>query len=165
MTWTYTPADLATNETDQLRLEIGDTDINNQLLQNEEIVWAITQESGYWGSAARCCEMIARFFIGKADVRLGRALMITYSRMAEQYLDMASRLRLKASAASPPYFGGVLVADKLALEQNFGVTQPAFTRTMQQNPWTGGYTPDTLGVSPGGGGEAARWGAGWALGG
>lgn len=163
MTWSYDPNDLGTSVKDDLRLEIGDTDVNNQLLQDQEIEWFITQENSYWGQAARCCEAIARFFMTKADVKLGRALAITYTRMAEQYLDMAGRLRLKASAASVPYMGGVLIADKLALGQNTGVTQPAFTRNMMLNPWTGGYTPDTLGVSPGGwGGEGDE--AGWDIG-
>lgn len=160
MTWSYDPDNLGTSVKDDLRLEIGDTDVNNQLLQDQEINWVITQEDSYWGQAARCCEMIARFFMVKADVKLGRALAITYSKMAEQYLDMSSRLRLKASGATVPYGGGVLVADKLGIAQNTGLTQPAFTRNMQQNPWTGGYTPDTLGVSPGGWGGEDGWG--WA---
>lgn len=148
MTWTYNVADLSTSEKDQIRLEIGDTDAANQLLQDEEIQQAILVENGFWGSAARCCEMISRFFMAKADVKLGRALTITYTRMAEQYLDMAGRLRMKASGASVPYIGGALVADKLAIALNTSLVPPEFTKTMQQNPWTGGYTPDTLAPAP-----------------
>lgn len=160
MTWTYDPNDLGTSVKDDLRLEIGDTDVNNQLLQDQEINWAITRESSYWGQAARCCEMIGRFFMTKADVKLGRALAITYTKMAEQYFNMAGVLRLKASGSAAPYVGGALVADKIAIGSNTSLTQPAFVRTMMENPWTGGYTPDQLGVSPGGVGGDNGWG--WA---
>jgi hypothetical protein len=66
VTWSYSPSDLATNPVDAVRLEIGDTDPNDQLLQNQEIVYAATQETGFWGTCARCCEMIERFYMRNA---------------------------------------------------------------------------------------------------
>lgn len=144
MPWTYNPADLATNELYQVRLEVADTDPRNQLLQDEEVQQAITVEANFWGAAARCCEMISRVFLRKADVRLGRAMMITYTKMAEQYLAMAVTLRKKALGTAVPYAGGIYIADKVALAQNTGLIAPAFQRNMQQNPWTGGYSPDAL---------------------
>lgn len=156
MTWTYDLADLSTSERDQIRLEIGDTDINNQLLQNEEIDHALLVEANFWGASARCCEMISRFFAGKADVRIGRAMQLTYTKMATQYQDMASRLRAKASGVNVPWVGGMSVGDKVAYATTSDYVQPIFTKTMQQNPWTGGYTSDSL-IPTGGGAEGLGW--------
>ncbi len=142
--WSYSLADLATSEKDQIRLEIGDTDVNRQLLQDEEIQHAIDLERNFWSGAARCAEMISRLFLGKVDVRLGRALMVTYSKMAEQYMLMAKDLRKKALGSVIPYAGGVYVADKVSIAQDDSLVAPAFAKNMMQNPWTGGYTSDTL---------------------
>lgn len=151
MTWTYSLTDLATNEKDQVRLEIGDTDINNQLLQDEEINQALLVESNFWGGCARCCEMISKLFLRKADVRLGRVMMVTYTKMAEQWLDMAKSLRKKALGTVPPYIGGAYVSDKLTLAADPNIVAPQFTKDMMQNPWAAPYTTDS--VPPVGGGN------------
>ncbi len=144
MTWTYDLADLSTNEKDQIRLEIADTDINDQLLQDEEIEQAILVERDFWSASARCCEMISRIFLRKADVRLGRMMMITYTKMAEQYLMMAKCLRKKALGTVVPYIGGMTIADKIAIANNQGLVAPDFTKTMMMNPWAAPYTTDSL---------------------
>lgn len=150
MTWTYNLNDLDTNEKDQIRLEIGDTDNQAQLLQDEEINHNITVESNFWGASARSCEQISRLFLRKADVRLGRAMMVTYTKMAEQYIMMAVSLRKKALGTVAPYVGGMSVTEKLNQMQNTDLVQPLFTKTMMQNPQTGGYQTDSL--DPVGGG-------------
>ena len=148
MTWSYNPADLSTNEVDQIRVEIGDTDTNRQLLQNEEIAWAISQERNLWAAAARCCEMISRLQLSKADVRIGRAMQVAYTKMSEQYDGMARRLRMKAMGTVVPYVGGMNVADKLALAGNSALVAPIFEKNMMENPNTGGYSSDSLGPTP-----------------
>lgn len=144
MAWTYSLADLATSEKDQVRLEIGDTDVNRQLLQDEEIVQFIAVERNFWSACARACEAINRFFLSKADVRLGRSMQITYTKAAEQYAAMAKSLRCKALGTTPPFVGGMSVSDKETYNQDTDIVAPLFTKTMLQDPWTGGYTSDSL---------------------
>lgn len=136
--------DLSTNEVDQIRLEIADTDPQYQLLQNEEIQHAINVERNFWSAAARCCEMISRQFLRKADVRLGRAMMVTYTKMAEQYLQMAAILRKKGLGTVAPYVGGMSVSQKIVQAQNTDIVAPLFTKTMMENPWAAPYTTDSL---------------------
>jgi hypothetical protein len=144
MSWTYDPTQLATNEIYQVRNEIADVDVNNQLLADEEIAWNISQERGFWSAAARSAEQISRLLLRKADVRLGRSMQITYTRAAEQYLMMAKALRCKALGTTPPFVGGMSVSDKIAYSENGDLVAPLFEKTMQQSPWTGGYTSDSL---------------------
>jgi hypothetical protein len=145
MSWTFDFSRLDTNPVSQIRLEIGDTDPRDPKLQDEEITWALSQERNLWAAAARCCELIARVRLSKADIRLGRSMQVQYSRTAQQYFEMAKSLRAKAMGTVVPYAGGVNVADKLSIMGNDALVAPAFTRTMQENPWTGGYTSDSLG--------------------
>ncbi len=150
MSWTYDPTQLSTNEVYAVRLEIGDVDPQNQQLADEEITYAIGQERNLWAASARCCEMIYRVVLRKADVRLGRNMQVIYTKMAQQYLDMARALRCKAMGTVVPYVGGMNVADKQTIADNDSLVAPAFTREMQQNPWTGGYTSDSLGPTESG---------------
>jgi hypothetical protein len=145
MTWTYDVNQLSENEVYQIRTEIGDVDINAQLLQDEEISYAITQERNFWAAAARSCEMAATLFLRRVDVKLGRAMQIAYAKMAEQYFNRARTLRMKAMGTVVPYIGGAYVADKLALNQDSSLLAPLVTKTLQENPWTGGYSSDSLG--------------------
>ncbi len=148
MAWTYNSDQLATSERYQVRLEISDTDPQNQQLQDEEIDYALTQERNMWSAAARCAEMIGRRVLGKADVRLGRSMMVTYTKMAEQWFVMAKCLRAKALGTTPPFVGGMSASDKIAYNQDTDLLAPLFTKTMMENPNTGGYTSDSLGPAP-----------------
>lgn len=152
MSYSYDPTQLSTNTVYQIRLEIADTNgvgnIKAQLLQDEEIQWAVTQERNFWAAAARCCEMISRGFLNNADVRLGRSLTVTYTKMAAQFQEMARLLREKAMGTVVPWVGGQFEADKTTYEQNTTLQQPFFTREMGQNPWVGGYSSDTVEPGP-----------------
>lgn len=151
MGWTYNLADLATNEIYQVRAEIQDTDPRDQQLQDEEIAYAISQERNMWAASARCAEQIGRKVLRKADVKLGRSMQVSYTKMADQWFKMAVVLRAKAMGTVVPYVGGMNVADKIAIAENQGLVDPAFTKTMMENPWVGGYTTDST-IPVGGGG-------------
>jgi hypothetical protein len=144
MPFSYNPSELATNEVYQVRAELQDTDPKDQQLQDEEIAYALTQERNFWAGCARCAEMIGRRILRQADVRLGRSMQVQYTKMAEQYFNMARMLRSKAMGTVAPYVGGMLAADKLTIGQDSGLVAPMFTKTMMENPWTGGYTTDSL---------------------
>lgn len=151
MPWSFDPSALATNELMAVRLEIADTDPLDPLLPDEGIAWAISQERNFWSACARCAEIIARGFLRKADVKLGRSLTIQYRAAAQQYFEMATTLRRKSMGTVVPWVGGQFVADKILYSQDTTLVQPAMTRTMLENPWTGGYTSDSL--DPVGGGH------------
>jgi hypothetical protein len=141
--WTYDPASLATNTVYQVRAELQDTNPNDPQLLDEEIAYAISQERNMWGASARCAEMIGRRVLRKADVRLGRALMVTYTKMADQWFQMARMLRNKAMGTTPPWVGGMNINDQIAYAEDTSIIQPVFTMTMMENPRVGGYTTDS----------------------
>lgn len=144
-TYSWNPNDLATNEKDALRFELQDTDSGNWLLADQEYAYAIQVERNYWAAAARCAEVIARGFLRKQDVKLGRSLQIAYAKAAEQYFAMAQTLRRKSLGTIIPFSGGMSKTVKFTYQQDTDLVKPAFTRTMQENPWTGGYSSDSLG--------------------
>lgn len=143
MTWSYNTA-LATTK-DQVRFEIGDTDATAELLQDEEIAYAISVEATMWGAAARCCEAISRNFLRKADVRIGRGgTTLTYSTAAKQYAEMAAAFRKRANGMNAPWSGGTSISAKQAAAADSDLVQPLFTKGMQASPWADQSNDDLI---------------------
>jgi hypothetical protein len=145
VSWNYDPYQLDESQLMQVRLEVGDTDKNAPLLQDEEIERAIAVESSIWGAAARCCEIISRSFLRKADVRIGRGgTSLTYSTAAKQYSDMATALRKRSIAMNAPWAGGTSKGDKSDLAGDTDRVQPIFTKMMEENPRVGAQGSDSV---------------------
>lgn len=143
MAWTYDPSKLATSELMQVRAEIQDTNVNNQQLLDEEILYALSVERNMWAAAARCSEMLGRRLLMRADVKLGRSMQVIYTKAATQFFMQARMLRCKANGSVAPYVGGMTMADKQTIETDSSLLAPKFTKNMMENPWVGGYTTDS----------------------
>jgi len=103
MAWTYVPAQLSTSQLYQVRFLIGDTDTNDQLLQDEEINFQISQIGSVNGAAVACCENIASKFARQADYSLG-PYAIKASQKAMRYLELCDKLKRNSIACNSPYF-------------------------------------------------------------
>lgn len=148
MPWSYDVTELGTSQLYQLRLEIGDTNGDNQLLQDEEINALAGVEGNFWGGAARCCEVIARNLMRDADIRLGRGLYELNTKKSLQYEAMAKALRQKALGTRVPWVGGETIADKETYEQDDSLVQPKFTKDMMQDIFVGDLSSDTGDMAP-----------------
>jgi hypothetical protein len=141
MTWSYSPSDIATSVRDQVRFLIGDVNEADELLQDEEIDFILTQTSGAYYAAARCCQAIAAGFGREVSVKVGH-LALANEKKYEHYLELADTLRAQASIgnASP-----VMVADsvnaKRAAELDPDRVQPAFRRDLGSNPLVSSVDP------------------------
>lgn len=96
MTWTYNPVE---RDLDKVRLEIGDTDKNEPLLQDEEITFVLSLKGNVLAASAMCCEIIARILSRKADENVGD-LSIRYK--ADEYANRAKELMRKVAAIGMP---------------------------------------------------------------
>ena len=94
MTWTY-GGNPAASVIDAIRLEIGDTIEDEQLLQDEELEYFYEEEGSVLGAAARACEAIAAKFAREADLKVGD-LSLSASQKAEHYREKAKVLRERA---------------------------------------------------------------------
>jgi len=106
MTWTY-GGNPAASTIDAIRLEIGDTIEEEQLLQDEELEYFYEEEGSILGAAARACEAIAAKFSREADLKVGDLslsasqkadlkvgdLSLSASQKAEHYREKAKVLR------------------------------------------------------------------------
>lgn len=152
----FTYGDPSTSDIWAVRFEIQDTDSSAQLLQDDEVGYAILRETGQaantgalvlndygvFSAAARCCEALSRLFAAQADEQVGDN-RTTYSKQAQTYSDRAKELRIKAAGSSPagPYAGGQSRSEKWGREQDTDAVQPKLRKNQFGNPYggTGGF--------------------------
>lgn len=94
MSWTY-DGDL-TNRRDRIRFLVGDTDTNDQLLQDGEINYHIEHFPNDYLCAAVLCDAIAAKFSRQADVN-NAGLSLSASQRAQAYRTRAVELRKEAT--------------------------------------------------------------------
>ena len=120
MTWTY-GGDPDANARDAIRFLSGDTDTNDQLINDEEIGWvnkevtgSSTATTGLYDAAYRCCLTIASKFSRLADQSVGD-LRVSLSQKATAYRLQAEELKSLATregSVPTPYAGGISISDK-----------------------------------------------------
>lgn len=91
MTWTYT-GDPSVSNRDKVRFLIGDTDTNDQLVNDEEIAWALSEGGSIYQAAHDLCTVIASKFARLATSKSVGDLSLSYSDRAETYHRLAERM-------------------------------------------------------------------------
>lgn len=129
MTWTYEVDDLSTSSLMQLRLMIGDTDTDQQLMQDEELTYWLDTEGGVRQAAIAALEALAAIWSKKADRTIG-PLSIKYSQMSANFCSRAQGLRIDRLALdAEPYAGGLSRAEKEVDDQDTDLVRPYFRRS------------------------------------
>jgi hypothetical protein len=134
MAWTY-GGDPAANARDAIRFLCGDTDTNDQLLNDAEIGWVNNQLTGsdtattaLYNAAYRCCLLVASKFSRLADQSVGD-LKVSMSQKAKAYREQALQmleLAGREGSVPTPYAGGISIADKEVDWANTDVVKPGF---------------------------------------
>ena len=134
MSWTYDLTQLASSQMMQVRYLVGDTLATDQQVQDEEIVFSLTQRPNVYGAAAIVCRSLASKLSRQADV-VDKDLRTMLSSRAKAYSARAIEYDNKANVrgAGLPYSGGLSIADKIQNEKNPDRTQPQFGIGMEDN--------------------------------
>lgn len=119
---------------DRIRLLVGDTDVTDPLLQDEEIEFLVANEGPVYHAAAAAADAIAAKLARKVDTRVG-GISKSNSQATEHYLKLAKRLRgQQALQAVPFYAGGLSEAEKQTDAQDSDLPRSEFTRDLHDNP-------------------------------
>lgn len=126
MTWTYY-GDPSDNTKDEVRFLVGDTNSDDRLVEDEEINYALANESVY-NAAATVAKAIAAKFAREADFSVD-GLSKSLSQRAEHYRSLSAELSQKAATkAVTPYAGGISISDKNAVDSDADRVSPRFYR-------------------------------------
>lgn len=98
MAWTYDETNLVTTTAagrlNVVRLLIGDTDTNDQLIKNEEITFALAQANdNVYFAASWSARTISAQFARRVTTKMDGALSANYSDLAKQYKALSDDLR------------------------------------------------------------------------
>lgn len=133
MSWTYDVTLLASTPLYQVRFWVGDTDITRQLVQDEEILFVLTEQPNPKAAAADIADAIAGKLSQEADARVGD-LSESSSQKAEAFRKLAQDLRRTLSASALPVFGGIRHSQKEVLEEDPDLVQPSFRKGQDDHP-------------------------------
>lgn len=142
MAWSYDETDLGTTTTsgrlNSVRLLLGDTDTNDQQVQNEEVIFALAQSNNnIYYAAAWCARTIASKYARKVNTSLDGALSADYSDLSKQYAGLADTLEYqgkKAGATIGIKAGGISKTAVDGVRANTDRIQPSFRRDRFRNP-------------------------------
>ena len=142
MTWTYDPTNAGTGSAaerlDAVRLLLGDTNENEQQLQDEEIAFALEQSNdNVYLSAAWCARVVAMKYAREVDIDLDGILSVSNSQLSKQYSDLAEDLEYQAKVTGSRLgvsAGGISKAVISSVRQNPNRVEPSFRRDQFWNP-------------------------------
>lgn len=105
MAWTYS-GDPANNARDKVRFLIGDTDTNNQLLNDAEIAFLLAQwNDDAYVAASHACDSLSAKFAAKSDYSKSvgdLSISTQYGTQADRYKALGASLAAQASQSAPP---------------------------------------------------------------
>lgn len=126
MTWTYSPTSLGTDLA-KVRLYIGDTNTNDQLLSDEEIAVFTTLETSLFMAAARCCDAIIAKLARDID-RSNIGMSASRSQKVQHYKDLRDKLEeWSKSGGGGMFVGGVSADANETLDTDADNIKPQFT--------------------------------------
>lgn len=137
MSWTYS-GDPSASTRDQVRFELGDTDVNDQQLLDAEVDYLIATHVDPFMAAAGGCDALARKFSRHAQKTVGK-LSVAANQRAAAYRLRAQELRQQAfrtSGLSGIVMGGTSISEKEAFGNNPDTTQPNFSIGMDDTTGT-----------------------------
>lgn len=150
--WSYSASNLntttASGRLNSVRLLVGDTDTDDQLAQDEEVLFALSQaNNNIYYAAAWLCRTIAAKFGRLVDTTLDGALSAKYSTRVKQYQQLATQIEAqgkKTSGKSLGVFGGgVTTSGMQVVNEDTDRVKPAFTIDQFDNVEAGNqYIPD-----------------------
>lgn len=137
MTFTYalsdlTSADTTTKNRALVRLRIGDTDSDAQLLQDEEIAAVLAVTTAIPVAALQCCRLVLARLARDIDAS-GAGMNVSRSQKTQHYRDLISELEDEIRLGAQAYLGGTSIARETAIEADTDFKRPAFRRAMHDD--------------------------------
>ena len=142
MAWSYDESNLtvdtANGRLNVVRFLLGDTDTNDQQVQDEEVLFALSENSNnIYLSSSWLARSVAGKYARKVDIQLDGALSAKYSDLQKQYLALGDYLEnegKKKGASIGIKAGGISKTIVDNVRQNTDRIEPSFRRDRFRNP-------------------------------
>ena len=136
MAWSYDEGNLNTSDTlgrlNAVRLLIGDTDTNDQQVQDEEIVFGLAQaNNNVYKAGGWLCRAIAAKYSRSVDVEISGALKEASSQLQAHYTKLADTLEYQGTKLGGSLgisAGGLTVSTVEGVRANTNRVRPEFNK-------------------------------------
>lgn len=135
MAWSYDEGNLNTSNAlgrlNAIRLLIGDTDTNDQQVQDEEVSFALAQaNNNVYKSSAWLCRVIAAKYSRNVDNEISGALKESASQLKVHYIALADTLEYQSQKLGGIGIaaGGITVSTVDGVRANTNRVKPEFTK-------------------------------------
>lgn len=137
MAWSYEETDLTTTtdtgRLNSVRLLVGDTDENDQLIQDEEILFGLAQvNNNIYFAASFAADAISAKFTRRVTTKIDGALSANYSELAKRYKALSQDLKEQGqrySMTSTSFRAGGISKTEIKTNQSLTDRPPtAFSR-------------------------------------
>jgi hypothetical protein len=125
MAWTYLSTAPGSSDKSYVRLRVGDTTSGDQLLQDEEILAVLDEETNVNKAASVCARTISAYFARRVDKTVGK-LKIAMNQASEHYAALADSLAFEGGRKAAFWAGGVTLSDKEDTEADTDRWAPVF---------------------------------------
>jgi hypothetical protein len=135
VTWTYSGVPDSCTK-DEVRFWAGDTDPNDPLVSDEEIVYTLQAEGGNVKMVAgKILMALSSKFARMVDKTVG-GLSLSMSQRAKAYYEQAKELmRVGAAEGCIPYAGAISKSDMQEQLLDSDRVKPSFAKGMDDNPY------------------------------
>lgn len=130
MGWSYS-GDPNGSSKDAVRFLLQDTNTNKQIVQDEEIEFALATEMNIYTAAALICTLLVSKSGGISHKKI-EDFAITYD--VGFYVALAGQLQARGAGHQIPYCGGISISDKAIQENDSDAAVPSFRRGLDNNP-------------------------------
>jgi hypothetical protein len=135
MAWSYDEGNLNTSDAlgrlNATRLLIGDTDTNDQQVQDEEISFGLAQaNNNVYSAGAWVCRVIAAKYSRNVDSEIGGALKESASQLQDHYNSLADNLEYQGQKLGGlgMVAGGIKVSTVDGVRANTNRVKPEFNK-------------------------------------
>ena len=131
ISWSYS-GDPAASNLDEVRWWIGDTDIDDQQLQDAEINFAIDATGDNKRAAAWCARGLKAKYSREVNIRTGAdgEFRADLSNLAKAYGDLADFLEAASGEYAAPWSSAISIDEKSLQEKDTDRVAPFFDRSM-----------------------------------
>jgi hypothetical protein len=132
LTFTYS-GDPSSSTIDSIRFEIGDTQDNQHLVEDAEILYAYAKEGTVLKAAARICTALAARFASREEFR-GATIQTSKATISGKFLTLAKSLRARSLRSGGILMPALSETTKETHEQDTDIPQPSFKKGLMDNP-------------------------------
>jgi orotate phosphoribosyltransferase-like protein len=142
MSWSYDPSNLdtstASGRLNTVRLLVGDTEVTDPQVQNEEVLFALSESgNNIYSAAAWAARAISSKYSRQVTSSLDGALSANYSDLAKQYKTLADDLEYQGKTSGAiigVVAGGITKTQVENVRANTNRIEGSFRRDRFKNP-------------------------------